>query len=285
MNMELLQLKYFCHAAVSQNFSHTAQEFMVPPSCISASVKRLEQELGTKLFDRSANRAVLNENGRKFFQSASLALQLLGNAANEIKHRQPPKEISLLVRCNRRLVAACMEEFRGKDKSVFFSLTHKTERSYFDFDMVISDEPLDGAYKQTLLYKEPVLLAMEANHPLAQKSEIHPTDLENEKFVAMEKGSSMRRVTEQLCLQAGFSPKVVTESDDPYYIRRYIGMGLGVGFVPTVAWEGLFPPNMVTKPVRGLEYERKTYLIFPKPLTQEHHTAFAELMTERFRNC
>jgi len=65
--MELLQLKYFCDAAKTQNFSQTAKKFMVPPSDISQTVKRLEKELGVALFSRHANRIVLNENGKRFF--------------------------------------------------------------------------------------------------------------------------------------------------------------------------------------------------------------------------
>ena len=48
--MELLQLKYFCDAAQSENFSKTAKKFGVPTSNISQSVKRLEKELSTPLF-------------------------------------------------------------------------------------------------------------------------------------------------------------------------------------------------------------------------------------------
>ena len=62
--MEFLQLKYFSHAAKTENFSHTAQNFMVPTSCISASIKKLETEIGVKLFDRTANKIKLNEYGK-----------------------------------------------------------------------------------------------------------------------------------------------------------------------------------------------------------------------------
>ena len=49
--MEILQLKYFCDSAVTGNFSATAKKFMVPPSAVSQSIKRLENELGTTLFE------------------------------------------------------------------------------------------------------------------------------------------------------------------------------------------------------------------------------------------
>ena len=44
--MELLQLRYFYESAKNENFAKTAEKYMVPASSISASVKRLEEELG-----------------------------------------------------------------------------------------------------------------------------------------------------------------------------------------------------------------------------------------------
>ena len=82
--MELLQLKYFCDAAVSENFSETARKFFVPPSGISQSIGRLERELGCALFLHSGNKIRLNEEGRIFYRSASAALMLLAEGADVI---------------------------------------------------------------------------------------------------------------------------------------------------------------------------------------------------------
>ena len=57
--MELLQLRYFFDSSKNESFAKTAQKYMVPPSSVSASVKRLESELGCRLFDRQSNRIKL----------------------------------------------------------------------------------------------------------------------------------------------------------------------------------------------------------------------------------
>ena len=72
--MEMLQLRYFYDSAMGESFSKTAQKYMVPVSSVSASVKRLEQELGTPLFDRTGNRVLLNEKGRQFLAVVSNTL-------------------------------------------------------------------------------------------------------------------------------------------------------------------------------------------------------------------
>ena len=75
--MDLLQLKYFCHAADTLNFSKTAQAFLVPPSNISQCIKRLESELNVPLFIRSANRIQLSPQGELFHQGVRKSLDLL----------------------------------------------------------------------------------------------------------------------------------------------------------------------------------------------------------------
>ena len=61
--MEMLQLRYFFLSAKNQNFSATAKMFDVPTTAVSSSVRRLEEELGCKLFDRTHNRIMLNAKG------------------------------------------------------------------------------------------------------------------------------------------------------------------------------------------------------------------------------
>ena len=66
MEMNFNQLKYFLEVAQSENISRTAQRHLLPSSAVSSSIKKLEQELGVPLFDRSGNKIALNAKG-KFF--------------------------------------------------------------------------------------------------------------------------------------------------------------------------------------------------------------------------
>jgi hypothetical protein len=68
--MELLQLRHFCDAAKTENFSTTAKRFSVPPSAVSQSIRRLETELGASLFTRRANTVSLNATGEEFYKKA-----------------------------------------------------------------------------------------------------------------------------------------------------------------------------------------------------------------------
>ena len=84
ITMELLQLKYFCSAAETENFSLAAKEHNVPPSSISHSIKRLETEMGVTLFDRSANGVKLNERGKTLYMGAKSSLDLLSDTKKKV---------------------------------------------------------------------------------------------------------------------------------------------------------------------------------------------------------
>ena len=124
--MEILQLKYFCSAAETQNFSTTAKKFSVPVSNISQTVKRLERELEGDLFEHYSNKIRLNERGKKFYEKAKEALRLLeeGRLAACESDDRVDGEIKLLIRTNRRFLIEKIGEFKALYPNVSFNLKH-----------------------------------------------------------------------------------------------------------------------------------------------------------------
>jgi DNA-binding transcriptional LysR family regulator len=260
--MELLQLKYFCDAAVSENFSATARKFFVPPSCISQSVGRLERELGCALFHHLGNRISLSDAGRRFFRNASAALSLL--AEGEAAVRERDGEISgvldIVCTCSRSTVTDAVGRFTVQYPSVNFLLRHELPKTA-DFDLLISDR-CPFAYKsRTLILDEPICLAMASGHPLAACEQISVASLAGERFISMPEGRSLYEITAEACAAAGFVPNIAIRLEDPSYIRKYVELGLGVAFVPSISWAGLFSDGAVLRPLPGIR--RKVYAYLP----------------------
>lgn len=256
--MELLQLTYFCHAARSENFSKTANEFHVPPSDVSQSIHRLEKELGAQLFDRSANRIKLNYRGKQFFESISTALSLIDKAKEVVKDADDVSgEIRLLVETNRRIVTKAIENFSQEHKNVSFFVNNSYNENVDSYDVIITDRPIAKRhYKSIPLVLEKFLLASRTDHSFTQNRGLTVPDLENERFITMGDGSGIYRATNEICSKAGFVPNIVIQSDDPFYIRKYIEMGLGIAFVPAVSWRGMFSENILLRDIT--DYQRST---------------------------
>ncbi|MBP3626764.1 MAG: LysR family transcriptional regulator [Clostridia bacterium] len=257
--MELLQLKYFCDAAQSENFSQTAKKYCVPPSNISQSIKRLEKELSVKLFVRTANRVKLSKQGESFYEKIIQALGLIDSAEKEAKGKDFSGEIKIYATVNRRAVMKTIEEFTKVYKDINFVTVHSKPDNLEEYDIIISDEEFSQVvFAKQLLLTEKMLLAVSVNSQLAENENIKTQDIKNEIFISRDKGSSLYRHTEKICDKLGFVPRIAIQSDDPFYMRRCVELGLGIAFVPEFSWEGQFSDNIVLKDIG--EIKRDTYL-------------------------
>ena len=261
--MEFLQLKYFCDAAETENFSKTAKKYLVPTSNISRSIKCLEKELGCELFEHKVNKVSLNYDGKQFYANASQALALLENAKMRLSDRSEVIEGNIRLIClnNRRTVTRAIEKFSQKYPNVKFIIHHNLDAEQ-DFDVFISDVCPYEYSEKTLLVDEEICIALNVSHPRASKQTVSVAELENERFITMTSGNSMQKITVNVCADAGFSPNIAIQTDDPFYLRKYIEMGLGIAFVPTNSWKGLFHDGVVLKRLDHIR--RKTYIFLPK---------------------
>lgn len=261
--MELLWLKYFCDAAQTENFSETARHFFVPPSNISQTIKRLEKELGTSLFDRTKNKLTLSAGGRIYYEGVKRALTELEGAKSALGDSRGviSGELRLKVCTNRRIVTGAIEIFSELYPFVTFNIRHEGGNDS-DFDLIITDSELDTRrFEKKELLSERVDLALSSKNPLSEKENIQLIDLVSQRFITMHEGSSMYRLVKSICAKAGFEPNITICSDDPLYIRKYIEMGLGAAFFPSFSWKGQFPESVVIKRVG--DFSRKTYIYRP----------------------
>ncbi len=269
--MELLQLRYFCDAALSENFSATARKYFVPPSCISQSIARLERELSCALFHHLGNRIALSDAGRRFYQSASAALSLLSEGADAVREGAGALggTLDIVCTCIRSTVTKAVERFTVEYPAVSLLLRHEMQKTA-DFDLLISDRCPFAYRERVLILDEPISLAVAKSHPLADAESISVTALAGERFISMPEGRSLNEITKEACAAAGFAPNIAIRLEDPAYIRKYVEMSLGVAFVPGITWEGLFSDGVVLREVPGLR--RKIYAYLPSDRNEKQST-------------
>ncbi len=261
--MELLQLRYFCCAAECENFSEVARKNGVPPSDISQSVKRLEGELGVQLFVRLANKVILSDAGRTFYTRVTSALSELDGAISLVTDRADKGKIRICINSNRRIVMQAIDKYRRLCPEVEIETAHFAEPSGDKFDIVIGvdEQSLDGCDK-TLMVTEDVLLAVNAQSPYAKRAKISMSELKDEPFITLGDASSMNRMLKDICARHGFAPRMAIKSDDPFYVRKCVEVGLGVTLVPAFSWQGQFSDRVALKSIG--DYKRDTYIYTSK---------------------
>lgn len=276
LSMEILQLIYFSHAAKTENFSHTAQHFSVPTSCISASIKKLENEMGVKLFDRTANRIKLNDYGRILLHALDQSEKLFKKAKTDIcdLNRTPFGEIKLLILTNRRKVTEVISAFRHKYPKITLNIQHQQQEdgsALTDYDIIVTDQSISSDhFEQQFWLSEEIFLAVSKEKQSAKKTSVSTSELQNEKFISLNKGSSLRRCMDAFFEEKHISPEIVIECDDPNYIRTYLKMGLGVTFFPGISWK-----NQIGNDIRLMRIDdglyRNSYIYTNKSASTAAH--------------
>lgn len=262
--MELLQLRYFADAAKTENFSHTAKKNMVPQSTISQTIKKLELELGVSLFERNGNKVILNENGKLFQKGVECSLRELDDAKRALADNtdETNGNISLIIKTNRRFVTECISDFKNLYPNVNFALYHEYFGADYDkFDMWIDDKTAElKNINKELLVTENILLAVSNNHHLANRKSINLGELANERFISMPTNSSLHKTLIKICNKRGFEPLIAIQCDDPFYIRKYVAMNLGIALFPEFSWRDMFDNNVSFLRIGNEEIKRDTYV-------------------------
>ena len=106
-------------------------------------------------------------------------------------------------------------------------------------------------------------------------------ELETEKFISLGEGTRLHALTLQICRSLGFDPDISIQIDDPYYMRKYLEMGLGVAFFPERSWANLVPDGVELYDI-GAPL-RRMYAFYEKDSTKGHAQAvFLEILKEAF---
>jgi DNA-binding transcriptional LysR family regulator len=231
---------------------------------MSRTISNLESELGMPLFDRYSNRIILNKNGLKFYTSVLQTLQTLDDGITDLMldNGKLTGEIKLLILLSRNMVIDLVAEFSKTYPNIRFTIYHNS--SYpkdFEFDFCLASEDFYLKHlKRSLLFTEEIMLAVDNSHPFAQKKYITIDEIRNERFISMPRSSELANVMQKACKKHNFTPDNVVICDDPFYVRKYVSLGMGVAFAPSVAWNNLWAANIELLHIDNASFTRSTYL-------------------------
>ena len=282
--MELLQLRYFYESAKNENFAKTAEKYIVPASSISASVKRLEDELGCKLFERRSNRIFLNDNGKKLHNSLAVIFDELDGVINEIKGDKPKKsEIRVLVLAMREYVSSLILEYQKLHPDVnFVAMFDIDNENTLDYDFIIDKVgDLYREYKRRELGTYSLCFKAVPEHPLVGK-ELTMRDLRNEKFITLEYELGLNSTLIDCCKAADFHPSIVLQTNDRQCFRHAAeeGIGIGLWINSTLAPA---PERLVNLNIIDLQTRKHSLYLYHKNISaNEELKSFADFITDRY---
>ncbi|HET9111116.1 MAG TPA: LysR family transcriptional regulator [Ktedonobacterales bacterium] len=244
--MEWQQLEYFAVVARMEHFTRAAELLALSQSALSRAMARLEVELGAPLFERQGRRVRLTRYGRAFLVYAERALQAVEAGKREVADMVGPEHgvvaVAFLRTLGAQMLPDALRAFRDEHPEVRFRITQSHSSALLDLlmdgkvDLCLFSPPEDrpGMRWEPLL-TEDLYVVVAADHPLASRESVRLAELAEEPLVLLKPGYGMRRITDALCREAGFTPRVAFEGEDAESVTGLASAGLGVGFIPALA--------------------------------------------------
>jgi DNA-binding transcriptional LysR family regulator len=291
--MELRNLRYFVAVAEELHFGRAAIRLNMAQPPLSYQIKRLENELGVQLFERTKRRVSLTGAGETFLEQAKLILSQVDHATSLalLAERGLVSELRLgfvdapmlvvlngalsTFRCQHPSVRLSLHEMRTMEQVV--ALT----KSNIDLGLGLLGPHLDKNIVATVLHSSRIVATLAAGHPLAQCSEIRLDELRNEPLIVFrhqrEYGFYDQFV--QLCDEAGFTPCILEEADRLSASLGLVAAGWGIALM-IESTSRLNFPGVVFRPVTPSPPEVKIGLLSRRDETSRTVLALKEILTE-----
>jgi DNA-binding transcriptional LysR family regulator len=260
--MELRQIRYFMAVAEDQHFGRAAERMHIAQPALSQHVRRLERELGVRLFDRSARHVRLTPAGEAFLSVARRMSRQVDEATTAARRADAGEAgrlgvgvhvsaaapvLSVVLRHWSRLRPGVRPHLLSGRAGELVDLVRRGE-----LDVALVDGPVTDPNVATALVREDhMVIVLPADHPLARQETVSIHSLKGEQFVSIARRSAMTLHDRfiELCGSAGFSPDVALEVDDPDLLPLAVAAGLGVGLAATALVDGRVMPGVVARPL------------------------------------
>jgi LysR family transcriptional regulator, transcription activator of glutamate synthase operon len=288
MFMETETLRWFREVAEGESVTGVAELYRVSQPNVSRALARLERQVGTELLERDGRKVRLTQAGRLFKQYVDRGLGGLDDGLAALSELQDPETgtvaLSFHLSLGTWLVPSLVAGFRQQHPRVQFRLeeSHDAQGSSavyggrIDLEFT-SRQPRNPAVHWQPIGKEPLLLAVPRDHPLAGRKKASLSEVANDDFIMLLPTWDLRWRCEALCEAAGFAPNVAFECDDVPVMRGFVGQGLGVAIIPESGANALFLADHPVLKLRDKRAFRKLGLVWSK---ERHLLPSAELFKQ-----
>jgi DNA-binding transcriptional LysR family regulator len=255
--MDLAVLRLFRQVASGATVTDTAARARLTQPALSRALRRVEREVGAELFQRAGRTLRLTPAGHAFKEHADAVLDRYDQGIRDVRELVNPDAgtvpLAFLHTLGTWLVPRVISAFRDEHPRAQFVLRQHGEEGLVKelldgtADLVLtSDDPELPALEWRRVLVEPLHLAVPPNHPLATRNEVRLADAAQETFNLLRPGYGLRDTTEQLCAQAGFTPRVGFEGEEVETLRGLVTAGLGVALLPPPQTASTAPHLRVT---------------------------------------
>jgi DNA-binding transcriptional LysR family regulator len=279
--MDINQLEVLAVVAREKSFSRAAESLNRTQPAISQAVRRLEQEIGEKLFDRSSKDGTLTLAGEVLLDYAKQMLNLRLTAQNAIKEMRDLHHGKVTISANEHTVfylLPIVQEFRRLyplvkievQRGVASRIPKEVMAREVELG-IISFKPNDNSVKSISVGTDELALIVSPNHSLANKSSVSVKELGVETFIAHNAPSPYRQKVIETFEKHNTRLNISVELPSLEAIKRLVEKGVGVALIPKLtAQTEIANGQLKALSVPEMKLERKLHIIYRRNSVLSH---------------
>lgn len=262
--MELRQLKYFIAVAEELHFGRAAERCHIAQPPLSQQIKKLEEELGVVLLERTSRRVKLTPEGKEFLRRCRDIMERLDEAVVCIQDMAEGLEGQLRVGfigpASLSKLPKAIRAFREANSRIRLDFSAKSTTEQLP---MLRGDRLDIAFvrlfghditglNSMVFLREPYVLALPEGHPFGERERLDLTDLDGEPLIFNQRIAqpALYRSLMGSFHKAGFMPNIVQEVNTEQSTVALVATGMGSALVPASS-AGDRRSGVVFKPLDG----------------------------------
>ncbi|MBS8266107.1 LysR family transcriptional regulator [Mesobacillus boroniphilus] len=273
--MDTRQLAYFVQVAKDNSFTIAARNLHLSQPALSKMIKKLEEDLGVQLFDRSEHKMTLTDAGEKLFEEGQKVLSELDSITEAIRDTKNLKTGNVSVGIPPvigtsyfpPLIANFRHDYPGINLSIIESgavtVYEMVEKGYVDLGLVILPE-LSDRIEYIPVTEDEVVLIVHNDHPLAARDKVRFEDLKNESFALLNETFLLHHHVIKACREAGFEPNIYFKSSQWDFLTELVCLNQGISILPRPILARFNSQNIKQIPIEHPEMKWRIAIIIKK---------------------
>jgi DNA-binding transcriptional LysR family regulator len=284
--MELRQLRYFVAVAEELHFARAAARVGIEQSPLSKAIKDFEADLGVRLFTRTTRSTRLTHSGQLLLEDARHILASVETAEQSLRSaaagRQGRVKLGLCAGLYHPRLSRLLAEWRAAHPEMELRvvtlprgrLLNDVEAGLVDLGVATALEGEVPGVEGEVLWRDPLVVAMAANHRLAAQRRVSWMAIADEPVI-ISRCCGGEKIDGRL--------NVIEESADLEQLLTLVSAGVGVGLISAAYSELLLKTDLVLRPLTGRQHFVTTSLLHRKDDRSAQVSRFVQLARESAR--
>lgn len=282
--MELSELRVFLKVAAERSFSRAAMKLHRTQPAVSQSVRRLEESVGERLFDRATKDATLTDAGRLLRDFAERLLRLSEEAEIAVKDLRDLRRGRVLIGANEASVHPVLPliaRFREAHPLVHVDVRRVPARQIgaevaqgtLDFG-VLTFQPSEPKLSSVVLGHDELVMLVPPSHPLAHQKEVTLAECGRHPVIAHNDPSHVRDRVLRLFEQHHIPANILVSLPSLEGIKRAVATNMGVALLPRRCAESeIARGELIALPIPEIRLRRQVRLVFRRGGERSHASA------------